>query len=168
MNDVTKLCFAALFCLVVSVAFHVHAHQQKEAISTVLFNARTGQIEVAHRLNLHDAQHIVKRVLNKQADLIKDKKAQASFARYVAAHFSLSLDDGDVLPIELIGEEILGQYFWVYQEIPYASNPSQVTVRFNALMEIWPSQRNTVNIEGLGTLRSFELLSAKDQQSVTF
>lgn len=38
----------------------LQAHQIKAAITTVLFNQRTENIEVMHRFNLHDAEHAVK------------------------------------------------------------------------------------------------------------
>jgi hypothetical protein len=35
------------------------AHQQKAAETTVLFNKRSGQLEVSHRFYMHDTEHAV-------------------------------------------------------------------------------------------------------------
>ena len=51
---------AGLYALLFFVACgQAVAHQQKIAITTVLFNPRTENIEIMHRFNLHDAEHAV-------------------------------------------------------------------------------------------------------------
>lgn len=168
MVKASQLFLSFVFFLIVGVAWHVQAHQQKEAISTILFNSRSGNIEISHRFYIHDAEHAVKRILDKQADLMTDEAAQKAFADYVVEHFSVSFNKQETLPLKLLGQEIAGKFFWVYQETPIVSKPSQIEVSYSALMEIWPSQRNIVNVEGVGELKSLELLSSQYQKSLTF
>lgn len=168
MIKASKLYLSFAFFLIVGVAWQVQAHQQKEAISTILFNSRSGNIEISHRFYIHDAEHAVKRILDKQADLMTDEAAQKAFADYVVAHFTVSFNQEGALPLKLLGQEIAGKFFWVYQEAAIVSQPSQIEVSYNALMEIWPSQRNIVNVEGVGELKSLELLSSQYQKILTF
>ncbi|MDG1816469.1 MAG: hypothetical protein P8H22_10245, partial [Glaciecola sp.] len=52
-----------LLCLVIMLSMpvcSVSAHQQKSGLTTVLFNPRTNNIEVMHRVYMHDAEHAVK------------------------------------------------------------------------------------------------------------
>lgn len=58
----------SLAALLLMVCQAVSAHQIKAAITTVLFNPRTENIEVMHRFNLHDAEHAVKALFDKRAD----------------------------------------------------------------------------------------------------
>lgn len=159
---------SVLLLLLGGFAGQVAAHQQKEAISTVLFNQRSGNIEVAHRFYIHDAEHAVKRLLKGHADLLKDKAVQKAFAEYVTKHFSLALNGHKPLPLRLLGQEIEGKFLWVYQESPNLGKPHSVDVTSDALMEIWPSQRNIVNIEGLGPVKSVALRNFERQQTVNF
>ena len=82
------------------------AHQQKIAITTVLFNPRTENIEIMHRFNLHDAEHAVKSLFKKTADILDDQETQTAFARYVANRFVLLNAQDDSLPLNLVGFEV--------------------------------------------------------------
>ena len=97
-------------------AFSISAHQQKTAISTVLFNPRTGNIEIMHRFRVHDAEHAVKEIFGKDADIIGSKETQQQFGDYVNQRFSLFDSEQQSLPLKMIGVELEGQFFWVYQE----------------------------------------------------
>lgn len=129
------------------------AHQQKAAITKVLFNPRTGNIEVMHRFYLHDAEHAVRQIFGKDADIIGSKETQSIFADYVGERFALK--NGDVeLPLSPVGFEIERAFFWVYQETPMVTDISDLTIKHNALRDVWPQQINTVNIEGLGEVKT--------------
>lgn len=143
-----------------------NAHQQKSAISTVSFNPRTQNIEIMHRFRMHDAEHAVKHIFGKDADIISSEKTQEQFSDYVNKHFSMSAN-GNVLQLTNIGFENDGQFFWVYQETTEPPELKNLSIRHNALRDIWPSQVNTINIEGKGELQtitfndSVELLEVK-------
>ena len=51
-----RLILLVLCCL----SLQLSAHEMKSAITKVLFNQRTGNIEVMHRFYVHDAEHAVK------------------------------------------------------------------------------------------------------------
>lgn len=167
MNRLIRYFLSFFFCLAASAAPLVQAHQQKAAISTILFNSRTGNIEIAHRFYLHDAEHAIKGILNGKADLMKDKAVQKAFAEYVVEHFSLVLNQEIALSLKPLGQEVDGKFFWVYQEVSTLIETQQLEVTYDALMEVWPSQRNIVNIEGLGTLRSVELTASNTSKEIT-
>ena len=109
------------------------AHQQQEAQSVILFNERSGNIEVMHRFYIHDAEHVAKLVGEKSSDLLASEQAQATFGNYVAKHFGLrwtkrvlpiSADSdtplsevaSDVVPeLQYVGQEVEGKFLWIYQ-----------------------------------------------------
>ncbi|GHF96969.1 DUF6702 family protein [Thalassotalea marina] len=130
------------------------AHQQKAAISTVLFNPRTENIEVSHRFYLHDAEHAVKHIFGKNADIINSKETQEKFFEYVMQRFSLKNDQGEPIALSPVGFEVDGRFFWVYQETKQPFLLNGLTVEHSALRDIWPSQVNTVNIEGRGDIKT--------------
>ncbi|MCO7224363.1 DUF6702 family protein [Pleionea sp. CnH1-48] len=166
MMKLIRLDIALVLCFLMGVACQAQAHQQKQAISTILFNERTGNIEIAHRFYIHDAEHAVKRIVNGPADLMKDKDVQTAFATYVTKHFAIKTTEEKVLSLKHLGQEVKGKFFWVYQEVSVPDTLKQFEIHYDALMEIWPSQRNIVNIEGVGDIKSIELTSSQPNKVI--
>src|SRR5690554_5593646 len=110
------------------------AHQLKTASTTVLFNERTGNIEVAHRFFLHDAEHAVKQLFDKKADIHQFEATRQKFSAYVQQHFSLQTLTEEPLVLVHVGYEIEGNNFWVYQETPVTDAvDSGLQIRHKAL-----------------------------------
>lgn len=130
------------------------AHEINAAVTSILFNPRTESIEVMHRFSLHDAEHAVKRLFEKKADIFKSPTTQQQFADYVQRHFAIRIQDEQQIPLKAVGHEIDGKYFWVYQEVAMPEKLTHLMVKHDVLREIWPAQINTVNIEGHGKLQT--------------
>jgi len=132
----------------------VFAHQQKAAETTVLFNKRTGQLEVSHRFYIHDTEHAVQSLFDKNADIIDSSKTQQQFANYVAKQFLVHTLADATLPLTSVGYEVEGKFFWVYQETIIPKDLDGVKLFNGALRDLWPTQINMVNIEGKGEVRT--------------
>lgn len=144
------------------------AHQQQAALTRVLFNARSGNLEVMHRFVLHDAEHAVRALLDPEADLLASAAAREQFADYVQKHFSLLGDQGNPLPLQYVGQEVDGPFLWVYQEMPLPADLSSLGVIHDALRELWPQQNNLVNIERDGRVQSLNFNGSTQWLSVSF
>jgi hypothetical protein len=149
-----KQCLQLVLMAALSLTPAVQAHQQKEAITRVLFNPRTSNIEVMHRFLLHDVEHAVKVLREGRADILKSQSDRDFFAGYVQQRFSIADQDGRVLPLTPVGNEIEGRFLWVYSETPIPQTLSALSVRHDALRDIWPAQVNLVNVEFNGTVKS--------------
>ncbi|MFT5543614.1 MAG: hypothetical protein ACI96N_002823 [Arenicella sp.] len=147
---------------------NAHAHQQKMAITTVLFNPRTNNLEVMHRFDLHDAEHAVKEIFSGDADIMKSDKTQAEFAKYVAERFAIYSMNKTELPLAFIGTELEGKHFWVYQETPAPAELEGLYIQHNALRDIWHKQTNTINIEGKGNIQTLTFTDNTELLSVKF
>ena len=143
------------------------AHQQKAAITKVFFNPRTGNIEVMHRFYLHDAEHAVRDIFGRKADIISSKETQRQFADYVSERFAMTDDGENPMPLKLVGFETERRFFWVYQETPATPDIKELTFRHDALRDLWPEQINTINVEGMGDLRTATLDGNIEVASVT-
>ncbi len=135
-------------------SFSVSAHQQKEAITRVLFNPRTGNIEVMHRFLVHDAEHAMQALFGETANLLASVPDQERFASYVLARFSLLDQDAAPLPLTPVGHELDGKHLWVYAETPVPEHLTGLTITHSALRDIWQDQTNLVNVERDGEVRS--------------
>lgn len=122
-------------------------HQIKSAITTVLFNHNSNNLEVMHRFYLHDAEHAVSVMGDGNADILSNSETQQTFADYVTRRFQLLIDDKPV-KLNALGYEIDGKFLWVYQDTPLPEQVVKIAVQHSALQDIWSDQINTVNIEG--------------------
>lgn len=143
---------AILVSLVLSLP--AFAHQQKEGLTTVLFNPRTGNIEIMHRIYMHDAEHAVKELFSKKADILKDPDTQRLFAEYVAKNFGLYNELDHPFKLNKVGHEVEGRFFWIYQETEKPAEIGTIKVRHDVLRDLWPSQNNLINFEGKGKIKS--------------
>jgi len=164
MNKIVVLTIGTLLF----AAFSVSAHQQKTAISTVLFNARTENIEIMHRFRVHDAEHAVKEIFGKDADIIDSKETQKQFGDYVNQRFNLFASDEQPLPLKMVGVELDGKFLWVYQETTQPTKLVNMTIRHNALRDLWPQQINTINVEGKGKLQTLTFSDSVELLTLTF
>lgn len=131
------------------LALPAAAHQQKTAISILSHNARTGMLEVVHRVPLHDAEHALKRRGIAAPDIIGDIPSRREFVRYVAERFTVT-HEGEPVAFTLLGSEIDGGSLVIYQEAPSPGPGARLMVRSLILTDVWARQENRVNI-GSGT-----------------
>ena len=160
-----QLCCVALLA---ALSCQVAAHEMKAALSKVLFNDRSGNIEVMHRFYVHDAEHGVKQLFDKGADLLNNAQTQQTFSQYVSEHFALTTLAGETITLSLVGGQLDGRFFWVYQEAPIPAELQGLRIKHNALQALWPAQVNTVNIEGRGEVKSLSFDSKTGWQQLSF
>ena len=130
------------------------AHQQKESITRVLFNPRTGNVEVMHRFLVHDAEHAVKAIFGPDADILGSETSRRRFAEYVHERFLMKDQDGVSLPLTPVGYEIEGRFLWVYAEAPVPDDLTALTLVHDALRDLWADQVNLVNVDRDGKTMS--------------
>lgn len=145
-------------------ADHVQAHEQKVAISQILFNPNTGNIEIAHRLYLHDAEHAVQDQWGK-ADLLSEREDLDKLALYVRGNFFLSLNGKRVEP-KSVGVEVDDIYVWVYDELAIPKRKVKtLTIDNTILRDVWREQANLVNVE-IGSFRKSAFFAGDDSDKV--
>jgi hypothetical protein len=151
MNLRGRIAIVVVTWTLLSSAF---AHQQKEAITRVLFNPRTGNIEVMHRFLLHDVEHASEALFGTSADLLKNAEDRDRFEDYVHKRFGLTDQDGTPIALTPVGNEIEGRFLWVYAEAPIPEALSALNIAHSALHDAWSEQTNLVNIERGSDVRS--------------
>lgn len=134
------------------------AHQQKNAVTRILFNENTGNIEVMHRFFIHDAEHAAGLIFGERQMLAESRESRELFSSYVVNRFSIEASfregNSEVLGLSYVGEEVDGQFLWVYQEIPAQEDITAFTIENLTLRDVWSDQSNLVNIERDGRIYS--------------
>lgn len=151
-------------CLI--VASTAHTHQMKTAITRVLYNERTGNIELMHRFYVHDAEHALGKASAKPVYLLENAEAQKQFADYVTRHFVLGFGNTEPVALTNVGQEVEGKFIWVYQELPIPENEQPLWFRFDAMQDHWPEQINQINVEKMGIVRSLQFDRHSDWRSL--
>lgn len=169
-NNGRKLLFSTLLLVLLAPLHASLAHQQKSSVTQVLFNSNSGNIEVMHRFYLHDAEHAAMLIFGTQPSLIESKETRDLFASYVMGRFAMQTKgaDGDSreLPLSYVGEEVDGQFLWIYQEVPDTENITDLTIVNLTLRDVWPDQSNLVNIEREGKIQSLTFSGSAEILSV--
>ena len=169
-----RACWFLFAALLIVFSIPSYAHQQKTAVTRLLFNANTGSLEIMHRLFLHDAEHAASVVFGNKQDIIESADSRALFGSYVVNRFAVAIDDSGLLkeltPLYL-GEEIDGQYLWVYQEVPdfaasHIDKALKLRVINSVLRDVWPDQSNLVNVERGGNIESITFAVGADSLRV--
>jgi len=145
-----------------------YGHQQKAAITHVLFSERSGNIEVMHRFYIHDAEHAVRQLIDSDAEILASEQTAEQFATYVQERFTLLDPDGNTLLLNYVGQERDATFIWVYQEMAIPENLTSLSVIHNVLRDIWEEQSNLVNIERSGKIQSLDFAGSTQWLSVSF
>ncbi|MBT7604807.1 MAG: hypothetical protein HN583_03875 [Kordiimonadaceae bacterium] len=163
-----KKVFIIIIALSSMIALPAQSHQLRTAITKVLFNKNSGNLEVMHRFYLHDTEHAVQMLFDKKADIRNSADTRELFANYVSNRFAIKPIDGEELKLTPVGHEIERIYFWVYQEVTAPKDLKGLSMIHNALRDIWTNQVNTVNVEGIGDLRTATFEGGIELLSVEF
>ena len=146
------------------------AHQQKNAVTRILFNENTGNIEVMHRFFIHDAEHAAGLIFGERQMLAESRESRELFSSYVINRFSIEASfrkgNSEVLGLSYVGEEVDGQFLWVYQEIPAQEDITAFTIENLTLRDVWSDQSNLVNIERDGRIYSLTFDSSAEVLTV--
>lgn len=111
-----------------------------------------GTLGITHRFHTHD----VIRVLLADPEIGQpdptDLEHQARFALYVAGHFEIALPGGDAAqrqPVEadILGAEMAGDYFFVYQELAVPADVDALWFRSTLLSELGEQWMSHLNLE---------------------
>ena len=163
-----KYLTSLLVLLLLSCSFQLQAHKMKSAFTIVLFNERSGYLEVMHRIVLHDAEEAAWKLYGSDADIISDSETQEKVAQHAISQFKMKDQDGNELPLKLLGYQNDAGYFWVYQDMPLPKNVSKLRVQQKLFQQIWAEQINIVNIEGKGEVQSLTFSAHDGWQSAYF
>lgn len=140
------------------------AHRQHISWTGIEWNEETRNLEVVHRIHVHDAQLLLARQSNKPVDLTR-LQDRALLAIYVEDHFDLLISDNtestttstkasttistttSTKLLKLLGAELEDSYILVFQELKLDKPPTSMTLHAALLMDLFPDQINMINIK---------------------
>ncbi|NHK28306.1 hypothetical protein FF098_010350 [Parvularcula flava] len=154
------------------------AHRQPTTETTIA-PLDDGTLGITHRFHTHD----VIRILLADPDIGQpdptDLEHQARFALYVAEHFEIARPgedglQGQPLKAGILGAEMAGDYFFVYQELLLPAEVDALWFRSTLLSELgeqWNSRLNIETDSGNGdgeTIRSASFSSRSKWEKIEY
>jgi hypothetical protein len=136
---------AVLAGCALAVAPPALAHRAQTVLSTVMWNAGSGMLEVTHRLHAHDAELTLAATTGAPAVDITVVKNQAQLMLYVEQHFGLT-DGGRMIALQPLGAEFEGEAILLYQECKLPAPPKDLAIDNRILRDVFEGQTNLVNV----------------------
>ena len=130
------------------------AHRQKQALSTIEWNARTKTLEITHDLHAHDAEQVLAKLELITSPDLTGLRARARLALYVKENFQLRTLSGQAIDLAILGAETEITYAHVYMEAELPEQPHGLIITNTLLQDVFVDQINQVNVSLSDTLRS--------------
>ncbi|KAF7764787.1 hypothetical protein PCIT_b0856 [Pseudoalteromonas citrea] len=160
----SESCTVLIGAFLLWLPLNSHAHQLKAALSTVVVNEASGELELTHRYYLHDVEHAVAHLFGDEVDIFSAD--QHKFVKYVHAHIRLKQPNGQILPLRNIGARIKKPFFFVYQQSVLPDNIAQLSMQNTVLRDVWCTQINMVNFKIQNVTRTLHFDGNDDWLSV--
>jgi hypothetical protein len=136
---------AVLAACSLALAPQALAHRSQTVLTTVMWNAASGVLEVTHTVHAGDAELALQQVTGASAVDIANVNSQAQLMLYIEEHFGLT-DGGQKLTLEAVGAEFEGQSILMYQQVKLKAPPRNLAVDDRILRDVFEGQANLVNV----------------------
>lgn len=129
-------------------------------LSTVMWNAALGVLEVTHRLHAHDAELSLQATTGAAQVDLTVMRNQAQLMLYVERRFMLT-DGTRPIALEPLGAEFEGEAILLYQECRLDAPPRDLSIDNRILRDVFDGQTNLVNVRLAQRTRTL-IFSGKD------
>lgn len=122
------------------------AHRLNAGLTMIEPNARTGELEIIHRLHWHDL-YLALDFSPEDEDQIAEGLPPASLEPFARNGFTMTYEDGGEIGLQYIGAEREGGYVFIYfvTDPPEADRP--VIIDNRLLVAEQPKQSNLTNVK---------------------
>ncbi len=129
------------------------AHRQKTIFTTISYNPRTQALEIIHQAYAHDVEHAFGNRIQLESGL-DNIRAQALVSLELSKSFKLWNEQGDEIPLSLVGAELEADLFYIYQEADLPAIPKSMQIEHGILRNYWPDMQNYINVNYGESIRS--------------
>ena len=158
------LCCGAAAVLVLSSAAAA-AHNYHMGIADISYNERTGSTEIVHTYTAHDVATLLTRQAGRVVDL-GQPGSEALLRQYAEKQFSISGRKGERLPLTWIGMRADADSVVIFQEIARTRLAPGWRIHNAVLTDLIATQKNTVNVQAGGTVKTLIFDQASSNQQV--
>lgn len=159
----------AAIMLAACLAGAAAAHPFHVSVAECEWNADSGALEVSLRVAPEDLERALSRRAKSRVSLDTTDDVDALAADYLREAFTLAPPGADE-PLELkwIGKEVTTKTAWLYFEIAAPDGVAGLELTNRALVEVEPTQINTVNIRARDQRTSLRLDRKRPTAAIEF
>jgi hypothetical protein len=144
------------------------AHGFHASFTVIEHNARSGALEILHRIFVQDFELILTARLGEQTTLSDTPKSRQHIEDYLRTVFTLKTADGRLLKPDWVGMKIEVDTAFIYQEIPAPGPLAGLIVADQILTETNQGQVNSVNVTIGGKTQSAVFMIDDPPQTLMF
>ncbi|QJD93827.1 hypothetical protein HH213_29315 [Duganella dendranthematis] len=144
---------AVVATMLAAASMAASAHNFHMGIADISYNQRTGSTEIVHTYTGHDLAALLTNLYGRQFDLGRPD-SEAPLRRYVEKQFTVTDQDGKSLSLQWVGAKVDADSIMIYQELKGVKLTKGSRIHNALLIDFLPSQRNTVNVETDGTVKT--------------
>jgi hypothetical protein len=149
------------------------AHEFHVSKTLVEHNAESKSLEISMHIFVDDLELALEKIGGKELRLGSDKenpKAEELLVKYLNQQFQL-LVNGKSVKFSFIGKELSEDFLavWCYLEVEGITNLNSLKVTNTVLTEMFPDQKNVVQIKGPNQKKGYFLMDkVNNQETLTF
>ncbi|GAK88713.1 hypothetical protein JCM19297_3226 [Nonlabens ulvanivorans] len=146
------------------------AHKYYLSVSNVKYNSKGGALQMTSRFFIDDLEDVLSARADKSV-VLTEKGSLEIHKSLIGDYFKSRLRvkvDGELILIEYLGAEVENDQLVLYIEIPVNQEPSEIEMRFTALMELFEDQKNMVHLKIKGERKTLLMIAKKKIDSVKF
>jgi hypothetical protein len=147
-----------IFVLALAVSFEVTAgayHAFHTSLAQIQYNGKAKVLEVSLRVFTDDLELALTKTNNRTIKLDESAQFDAPIEAYVRKYFGIVDEKGQKLAMSYIGREFEADATWIYLEIPFAENASELKLQNAILTEVFDDQTNVVNLTYQASKKTF-------------
>ena len=146
-----------------SLAAPAAAHDAAR-VETVITLSSPDLLNVTHTLQLSAAQRLLYKAGVIDRNDMTGLRARAQAAIYASERFEI-LANGNPIPLEILGAEVLGGHLYIYQTGSLKNLPERWSARNSILRDLSPRFDNVINVPTANGIRSIQF-SGPDLNSI--
>lgn len=154
---------AGLAC---AVPLPAAAHRENQTHTSVIWNTRTGFLDVTHIYHIHDAEISLTDAGILETPNLFSLKERARLALYTEKNFYLKTLDESRLALSILGAEYEGKNVYVYQQLKLPQAPDGLIVNCTLLRPLIPGQINDVDVNLTGRVQSLRFVNSDGSKIV--
>ncbi|MGJ8683412.1 MAG: DUF6702 family protein [Nonlabens sp.] len=148
----------------------ITAHKYYLSVSNVKYSEKAAALQITSRFFIDDLED----VLSARADeeiILTNEGSLDKYKGLIASYFQSRLRtkvDGELIKNNYLGAEVENDQLVLYIEVPVSQEPTEIEMRFTALMELFEEQKNMVHFKIKGQRKTLITDESRKIDSVKF
>ena len=130
-------------------------HAFHTSLAQVSYNSKTKLFEVSVRVFTDDFEEVLSKEANRKVRLDESTQHDQLIEAYVKKQFGMLDQSGRKKAMTFVGKEFEADATWIYLEIPFSEQASDLRLQNALLTDLFDNQTNVVNFTYLSSSKTY-------------